>query len=60
MHVKEQYKNEEIINMLKSKIDSVKEWRIPAIYATIEMEQGNKKRAEELYTKALNFGLVKK
>jgi class 3 adenylate cyclase/TolB-like protein len=53
-------KNEEIINIIKSKIDSVKEWRIPAIYAAVEMEKGNKKRAKELYTKALDFGLVKK
>ena len=53
-------KNEEIINIIKSKIDSVKEWRIPAIYAAVEMEKGNKKRAKELYSKALDFGLVKK
>ena len=46
--------------MLKSKINTVKEWRIPAIYAAVEMEQGNKKRAKELYSKALDSGFVKK
>ena len=53
-------KKQEVINLFENKIDTVKEARIPAIYAAIEMERGNKKISTKLYKKALEYGFIKK